>query len=92
MFRKSDFGLKVIFGPVSDGSVHPIALYPFEGKTMFYENPNCRSAVRTADNSVMALHHVSRHVAGLQFHPKSIGTECGMKIIQNSLRLTAGRC
>ncbi|MFW6287895.1 MAG: anthranilate synthase component II [bacterium] len=41
----------------------------------------------TSDNIVMALKHKKYPVYGLQFHPESIMTESGMKIIQNFVKL-----
>ncbi len=45
----------------------------------------------TADGEVMALHHVSRPVYGVQFHPESILTEHGDALIANFLALAPPR-
>lgn len=45
------------------------------------------SAISETDEVVMSIKHNTRPIAGVQFHPESIGTEYGMKIIQNSLDL-----
>ncbi|MDW6003517.1 anthranilate synthase component II [Vibrio mangrovi] len=47
------------------------------------------SAYDTTENNVMALRHRDRPIEGVQFHPESIGTEDGLKIIQNSLKLVS---
>jgi para-aminobenzoate synthetase component 2 len=42
---------------------------------------------RTLDATVMALEHVSRPVFGVQFHPESVLTEGGYRLLANFLRL-----
>ena len=42
----------------------------------------------TAMGEVMALEHVTAPIFGLQFHPESIATKQGAKIISNFLRVT----
>lgn len=41
------------------------------------------------DGTLMALRHVSRPIWGVQFHPESICTEYGQKMIQNFYELSA---
>lgn len=41
----------------------------------------------TAEGEVMGLRHKSLPIWGVQFHPESIATEDGMKILQNFLEL-----
>ena len=41
----------------------------------------------TADGVVMGLRHRDLAIEGVQFHPESIATEGGMKILQNFLEL-----
>ncbi|MEL6830302.1 MAG: aminodeoxychorismate/anthranilate synthase component II [Pseudomonadota bacterium] len=43
----------------------------------------------TEDGEIMAMHHVSRPVFGVQFHPESILTEHGHDLLRNWLALTA---
>ncbi|WP_406660066.1 aminodeoxychorismate/anthranilate synthase component II [Methanolobus sp. ZRKC3] len=45
---------------------------------------------RTADDIIMAVEHIEFPVFGVQFHPESILTEEGMKIVENFLKI-AGR-
>jgi anthranilate synthase/aminodeoxychorismate synthase-like glutamine amidotransferase len=48
--------------------------------------PTCLEATaRTAEGEMMALRHKSAPLIGLQFHPESILTEHGKKILQNFL-------
>ena len=42
---------------------------------------------RTPDATVMALEHVSHSVFGVQFHPESVLTEGGYRLLANFLRL-----
>jgi anthranilate synthase/aminodeoxychorismate synthase-like glutamine amidotransferase len=41
----------------------------------------------TAEGEIMGLRHRSLSIWGVQFHPESIATEGGMKILQNFLEL-----
>ncbi|MFC7290504.1 anthranilate synthase component II [Hirschia litorea] len=42
----------------------------------------------TDDGEIMALSHVSRPVFGVQFHPESIGSEFGHRLLQNFVDIT----
>lgn len=42
---------------------------------------------RAQDGEVMAVAHVSQPVYGVQFHPESIMTPCGMQILKNFMKL-----
>jgi anthranilate synthase component 2 len=44
---------------------------------------------RTDDGVIMALRHREHPVVGVQFHPESIGTEAGYRILENFLEMTA---
>ncbi|RME93554.1 MAG: aminodeoxychorismate/anthranilate synthase component II [Candidatus Hydrogenedentota bacterium] len=49
---------------------------------------NLRITAETSDGLIMALEHAElSHVYGVQFHPESILTPEGLKIIQNFIRL-----
>ena len=51
--------------------------------------PDCLSiTATTADNVIMALRHRERPVFGVQFHPESILTDCGMRLLGNFLELS----
>lgn len=47
------------------------------------------TAITTDDNSIMAIRHKEYHVFGVQFHPESIMTKDGRKMISNLLEYTA---
>lgn len=51
--------------------------------------PNCLEVTaRTASRVVMALAHRTRPVVGVQFHPESILTEGGFRLLANFLQLS----
>lgn len=50
------------------------------------EIPECFIvSARSKDGEIMAVEHKQYHLAGLQFHPESIGTKDGIKMLQNFL-------
>jgi anthranilate synthase/aminodeoxychorismate synthase-like glutamine amidotransferase len=49
--------------------------------------PTLRVTARTGDGVVMALEHVEYPVFGVQFHPESILTQDGYKLLANFLKL-----
>jgi anthranilate synthase/aminodeoxychorismate synthase-like glutamine amidotransferase len=48
-----------------------------------------RVTARTADRTVMALEHQTWPVVGVQFHPESILTDAGHRLLANFLKLAA---
>lgn len=46
------------------------------------------AASRAKDSSLMGLRHVERPLEGVQFHPESVATPLGMKMLKNFLALT----
>ncbi|MBN2879453.1 MAG: bifunctional anthranilate synthase component II/anthranilate phosphoribosyltransferase [Clostridia bacterium] len=53
--------------------------------------PDClKVTARTEDGEIMAVEHTEYPVYGLQFHPESIYTPEGMKIIENFMNITTG--
>lgn len=53
--------------------------------TPFYMNPEVDVTAHTEAFEIMAIAHHSLPVFGVQFHPESLGTPNGMKIIRNFL-------
>lgn len=50
--------------------------------------PDCLEiTAETAEGEIMGLAHRDLPVWGVQFHPESIATECGMQLLENFLRL-----
>ncbi|WDL74700.1 bifunctional anthranilate synthase component II/anthranilate phosphoribosyltransferase [Helicobacter winghamensis] len=50
------------------------------------EIPECFIvSARSKDGEIMAVEHKQYHLVGLQFHPESIGTKDGIKMLQNFL-------
>jgi anthranilate synthase/aminodeoxychorismate synthase-like glutamine amidotransferase len=44
-----------------------------------------RATAKTSDQTIMAVEHESKPVFGLQFHPESVLTDCGFRLISNFL-------
>ena len=52
------------------------------------EMPDCLEiSAESPDGLVMALRHSTKKIEGVQFHPESILTEHGKKLLQNFLNL-----
>ena len=69
-----------------DGS-HEVARY--HSLAADEENfPDCLKVTsRTADGEIMAVEHKDLPIFGLQFHPESILTDCGKKMLENFLKI-----
>jgi len=53
--------------------------------------PSLRTTAWTSDELPMALEHLERPLWGVQFHPESISTEYGVKLLQNFRKLAKQR-
>ncbi|VYT76437.1 aminodeoxychorismate synthase component I [Peptoniphilus gorbachii] len=51
------------------------------------ELENINIDARTEDGVVMAISHKKKPIYGLQFHPESIASECGEKLIENFINI-----
>ncbi|MEQ3346102.1 aminodeoxychorismate synthase component I [Peptoniphilus senegalensis] len=51
------------------------------------ELENINIDARTEDGVVMAISHKTKPIYGLQFHPESIASECGEKLIENFINI-----
>ncbi len=49
------------------------------------------ATARAEDGSLMGLRHVSRPLEGVQFHPESVATPHGLRLLRNFLALTRRR-
>ena len=48
--------------------------------------PDCLTiTAKTADQTVMAVEHQTLPIVGLQFHPESVLTDCGYRLVSNFL-------
>lgn len=65
----------------------PIKVARYHSLAVTEENlPECLKVLaRTKDGEIMAMKHVEYPVVGLQFHPESIYTEHGKRLIENFL-------
>ena len=48
---------------------------------------NLEIIARTKNDIIMGIAHKKKHIYGLQFHPESIGTKIGKKILTNFLEI-----
>lgn len=51
--------------------------------------PELRPTTHTKDGTIMALQHTQKPLFGVQFHPESIGTNTGQKILKNFVNICA---
>ena len=70
---------------VFTGIDSPIKVARYHSLAVQVENlPEClRVIAQTADGEIMAMRHTEYPVVGLQFHPESIYTEHGKRMIEN---------
>lgn len=70
---------------VFTGILSPVKVARYHSLAVLNEGfpRNLKVIARTKDNEIMALRHTDYPVVGLQFHPESIYTEHGKRIIEN---------
>lgn len=74
-----------IRSPASCGRYHSLAVRPDS-------LPAALVADATSDDGeIMGLHHASHPTYGVQFHPESILTPCGKRLMRNFLKVVEGR-
>ncbi len=75
------------------GIPSPIAVARYHSLAVQEEGlPECLlETARTKDGEIMAMQHRKYPVYGLQFHPESIYTEHGKRIIENFLTVSEGK-
>ena len=71
--------------PVRVARYHSLAV---DEKTL---SPDFEILARTEDGEIMAMEHRRYPVVGIQFHPESVFTEHGKKMIENFLNYDKGR-
>ena len=50
--------------------------------------PECMEIIaRTNDGMIMGIKHQDKPIFGLQFHPESVGTSQGMKLLENFVEI-----
>jgi anthranilate synthase component 2 len=72
-----------------DGVPNPIKVARYHSLAVIEETlPDCLEVnARTADGEIMAMSHKEYPVFGIQFHPESIYTQYGKKMIENFLHV-----
>ena len=48
------------------------------------------TAITTDDQEIMAIQHKELPIYGLQYHPESIGSPDGLKMVENFVKIVAG--
>ena len=74
-------------GGIFTGIDSPVKVARYHSLAVKRENlPDCLEVIaETADGEIMALRHLEYPVVGLQFHPESIYTEHGKRMVENFL-------
>ncbi len=72
---------------IFDGLPSPLKVARYHSLAVLEEDlPDCLMVLaRTADGEIMAMRHREYPVFGMQFHPESIYTEHGKKLLENFL-------
>jgi len=88
--RKQKTAESCVLSPVSlfDGMHNPFRAMRYHSlivDTPFWMNPEIDITAHTSDFLIMAIQHKKYPVFGTQFHPESLGTKEGKKIIKNFL-------
>jgi anthranilate synthase/aminodeoxychorismate synthase-like glutamine amidotransferase len=74
---------------VFDGVPSPFTATRYHSLVVHEPLPECLKVTAfTTEGEVMGLRHKTRPTIGLQFHPESILTECGKRILSNFMTLS----
>ncbi len=74
-----------IRSPASCGRYHSLAVRPDSLPT------ELEADAMSDDGEIMGLHHASHPTYGVQFHPESILTPCGKRLMRNFLKIVEDR-
>ncbi|WP_225427996.1 aminodeoxychorismate synthase component I [Dyella tabacisoli] len=75
-----------------EGIPSPFKATRYHSLTVTDLPPELEPTAWAEDGTLMALRHISRPIWGVQFHPESICTEHGERLIQNFFTLSAPDC
>jgi anthranilate synthase/aminodeoxychorismate synthase-like glutamine amidotransferase len=71
------------------GVKNPLNVVRYHSLIVDNNLPDCLEVIAQTDkNEIMAIKHKVYDIYGLQFHPEAILTECGLKILENFIRLS----
>jgi anthranilate synthase/aminodeoxychorismate synthase-like glutamine amidotransferase len=74
---------------VFDGVPSPFTATRYHSLVVHEPLPECLKVTAfTTEGEVMGLRHKTKPTIGLQFHPESILTECGKRILSNFMALS----
>ncbi len=78
--------------PLFEGITSPAPVARYHSLAASGENfpPDLKVTARTEDGEIMAVNHRKYPVYGLQFHPESVLTPDGRKMLENFLRKVCG--
>jgi anthranilate synthase/aminodeoxychorismate synthase-like glutamine amidotransferase len=78
--------------PLYDGLANPFEAGRYHSLAAIGEIPEVLAVTaRTADGEVMGVRHRELNVHGVQFHPESVLTPDGRRMIENFLAMSGGR-
>ena len=78
--------------PLYDGLANPFEAGRYHSLAAIGEIPEVLAVTaRTADGEVMGVRHRELNVHGVQFHPESVLTPHGRRMIENFLAMSGGR-
>ncbi len=73
--------------PIFKGIEKEIYVARYHSLVAVGENENIKIIAKSSTNEIMAVKHIKYPIYGLQFHPESILTKDGMKILNNFFKI-----